>query len=177
MITAWGDIWSLRIYVTKAIKPLCISQAATRSLLVRERIEGYKKALAENGIAFDPNLIMRCDLKLEGGYLCALNALEHLNPKPTAIFAYSDLLATGVLKALRGKGIRVPEDIAIAGYDNIDFSPFLEPPLTTVDQFAYKIGKEGMDILLEKINFDPEETWRNRELIIKPELIVRQSSM
>ncbi len=144
---------------------------------VRERIDGYKKALAEHGIAFDPNFVQQCDLKLEGGYKCALEALEHLTPKPTAIFAYSDLLATGVLKALKEKGIRVPEDIAIAGYDNIDFSPFLEPPLTTVDQFAYRIGKEGMEILIEKMNFDPGKNWENRELIIKPELIIRHSSM
>lgn len=144
---------------------------------VRERIEGYKKALAEHGIAFDPNLVTHCDLKLEGGYRCALNALKNQIPRPSAIFAYSDLLAVGVLKALNESGIRVPEDIALAGYDNIDFSPFLEPPLTSVDQFAYGIGEEGMQILLEKINFDQAETWKNRELIIEPELIIRNSSM
>jgi LacI family transcriptional regulator len=143
---------------------------------VRERIDGYKQALSENGIAFDPNLILQCDLKLMGGYMCAAQAIEHILPSPTAIFAYSDLIATGVLKALNEKGIKVPDRMAVAGYDNIEFSPFLEPSLTTVDQFAYKIGEYGMQILLEKMNLEMGEERESKEMIIKPELIIRHSS-
>lgn len=143
---------------------------------VREREEGYRRALAEAGVAYDPQLVQRCDLKLEGGYCCAKKILEEIRPQPTAIFAYSDLLAVGVLKALNEAGTRVPGDMALAGYDNIDYSPFLEPPLTTVDQFAYQIGEAGMEILLEKINLEEGGRWQTRQKIIQPEIIIRESS-
>lgn len=143
---------------------------------VRERLSGYKNALKENGIEFDPDLVLRCDLKLGGGYGCMVEALDEIKPNPTAIFAYSDLLAIGVMKALKEKGISIPDDIALVGYDNIDYSPFFEPSLTTVDQFAYKIGEQGMKILIEKINQEEKEAWQCQEVIIKPELIIRHSS-
>ena len=142
---------------------------------VRERLQGYKRALAEHGIAFDKDLVVKCDLKMEGGYKCTLHALDRLTSKPTAIFAYSDLLATGVFRALKERGMRIPGDMAVAGYDNIDFAPFLEPPLTTVEQYAYEIGQNGMNILLEKINLQEGNIWQKREMIIKPELIIRES--
>lgn len=143
---------------------------------VREREQGYRKALSEHGIAFDPSLVLHCDLKLEGGYRCAIKILEDMHPRPTAIFAYSDLLAVGVLKALNEKSIHVPNELAVAGYDNIEFSQFLEPSLTTVDQFAYQIGELGMDILLEKTNLENGTAWTTRQKIIKPEIIIRHSS-
>lgn len=143
---------------------------------VQEREEGYRTALQEHQIQFDPALIYRCDLKLEGGYCCAKKILESTGQKPTAIFAYSDLLAVGVLKALNEKSICVPDDLALAGYDNIEFSPFLEPPLTTVDQFAYEIGKTGTEILIEKINIEEGNDWKIRQQIIKPEIVIRESS-
>jgi LacI family transcriptional regulator len=143
---------------------------------VRERLEGYKQALQEFNIEFDPDLISQCDLKLEGGYHCATSIVENIDPLPTAIFAYSDLLAIGVLKALGEKSIEVPGQIALTGYDNIEFSPFIEPPLTTVDQFAYEIGKLGMEILIEKMAHRKDENWSPRQEIIEPKLIIRRSS-
>ena len=143
---------------------------------VRERLQGYIKALKENGCAFDPNLVYHCDLKLESGYEMTLKALKELDPQPTAIFAYSDLLAIGVLKALHELKKRVPDDIALAGYDNIEYSPFIEPSLTTVDQFAYAIGSEGMRVLIEKINLEEGEEWELKQIILDPELCVRESS-
>lgn len=143
---------------------------------VRERIIGYKKALKEVDIDFDPNLIYHCDLKLDGGYRCAQRALSELDPIPTAIFAYSDVIAVGVMKTLHENHIRIPEDIALVGYDNIDYSEFLEPSLTTVDQFAYEIGQKGMEILLEKIYKPENEIWQEQQIIIKPKVVTRESS-
>jgi len=143
---------------------------------VRERITGYKKALKEFGIGFDPGLIYHCDLKLDGGYQCAHRALSELDPIPTAIFAYSDVIAVGVMKTLHEKHIRIPEDIALVGYDNIDYSEFLEPSLTTVDQFANEIGQKGMEILLRKIYKPENEIWEEQQVIIKPMIVTRESS-
>lgn len=143
---------------------------------VRERLHGHIKALNENGCVYNPDLIYRCDLKLENGYESTLKAFKELDPSPTAIFAYSDLLAIGVLKALHELGKRVPDDIALVGYDNIEYSPFIEPPLTTVDQFAYEIGIEGMKILIDKINLPEDQEWERKQIILDPELCIRESS-
>jgi len=143
---------------------------------VRERLAGYREALEEHDIPFDPQLVLRCDLKLEGGYQLAKAAIPTLSPRPTAVFAYSDLLAIGVLKALRELGLRVPQDIALVGYDDIEFAPFVEPPLTTVAQYAYEIGQKGTEILLEKIHWPEEKEWKPQRVVFKPELRVRASS-
>lgn len=143
---------------------------------VRERIAGYRQALEEHNYSFDRQLIFSCDLKLEGGYKCTKAALTQINPRPTAIFAYSDLLAIGVMKALHELGLLVPDDIALIGYDDIEYAQFLEPPLTTVDQFAYEIGQKGIEILLEKIEWPEDKKWELQHIIVKPELKVRASS-
>lgn len=143
---------------------------------VRERQAGFIKALKENGCSFNPEMIYRCDLKLENGYESTQKAFKEMNPAPTAIFAYSDLLAIGALKALHELGKKVPKDIALVGYDNIEYSPFIEPPLTTVDQFAYEIGAEGMKILIEKINLPEDQEWERKQIILDPELCIRESS-
>ncbi len=143
---------------------------------VRERLAGYKQALSEHQIAFDPQLILHCDLKMDGAYQCTKEALSGLNPLPTAIFAYSDMIAVGVMKTIHENHLKIPGDIALVGYDNIDYSEFLEPSLTTVDQFAYEIGRKGMEILLEKIFQPKEKSWEEKHVTIQPEIIIRESS-
>lgn len=143
---------------------------------VRERLAGYKKALSEFSIDFDPGLILHCDLKMDGAYQCTRQALAAMKPLPTAIFAYSDMIAVGVMKTIHENRLKIPGDIALVGYDNIDYSEFLEPSLTTVDQFAYEIGQKGTEILLEKI-FQPKEApWEEKHVTIQPEVIIRGSS-
>jgi LacI family transcriptional regulator len=143
---------------------------------VKERITGYKNALSEHNIEFNPDLIYRCNLKLEGGYQCTKCAISDLKPLPTAIFAYSDVIAVGVMKTLSENHLKIPDDIALVGYDNIEYSEFLEPSLTTVDQFAFEIGQKGMEILIEKICYPEDRTWEKRQIIIKPEIQIRESS-
>ena len=143
---------------------------------VRERLAGFRQALDEYDIQFDPGLVLRCDLKLEGGYQQIKTAMPAFAPRPTAVFAYSDLVAIGVLKALRELGLRVPQDIALVGYDDIEFAPFVDPPLTTVAQLVYEIGQKGTEILLEKINWPEEEEWTPQRMVFKPELRIRASS-
>lgn len=143
---------------------------------VKERITGYKKALIEHNIEFDPGLIYHCNLKLEDGYQCTKCAISEIKPLPSAIFAYSDVIAVGAMKAIYENHLRIPEDIALVGYDGIEYSEFLEPALTTMDQFAYEIGQKGMEILIEKICYPEDKTWDKKQIIIKPEIRIRESS-
>ncbi len=140
---------------------------------VRGRLEGYKKALFKNNIEFDNSLVKESNLKMEDGYRLMKEFLE-LENRPTAVFAYSDLLAIGVLKALKEAKLKVPKDIALVGYDDIEFSSLLEIPLTTVHQPRYRIGEEGAKILINRIEKKDSEGFQ--QIVLKPELVIRESA-
>lgn len=140
-----------------------------------QRLRGYKKALADSGIPFNENLVVSTITdqgKIEEGYQTT-SKLIALKEKPTAIFAFNDLIAIGCMKALKENGVRVPEDMAVVGFDDIEIAPFLEIPLTTVRIPQYEIGKTAAMILFEKINGSNEE--KCRRICFKPELIIRGS--
>jgi len=139
----------------------------------QERLEGYKKALFENNIDFDNSLVKKSNLKMEDGYRLMKEFLQ-LENRPTAVFAYSDLLAIGALKALKEAKLRVPKDIALVGYDDIEFCSLLEVPLTTVHQPRYRIGEEGAKILINRIEKKDSEGFQ--QIVLKPELVIREST-
>ena len=105
----------------------------------RER--GYRRALAGRGIAVDEDLIRDCDFNERGGYDAMLGLLRS-DPRPTAVFAANDLIAIGALIACRERGVRVPDDIAIGGFDDIPAAALVYPALTTVSQRNQAIGQQ-----------------------------------
>jgi DNA-binding LacI/PurR family transcriptional regulator len=117
---------------------------------VKLRLEGYRKALEVNGIPYDPSLVVENDYTLLDGKE-AMHRLCSLPERPTAIFAASDVLAMGALSAACERRLKVPQDISIVGFDDIDIAAFCVPPLTTVRVPAYEMGDLAMKILLEKI--------------------------
>jgi LacI family transcriptional regulator len=139
----------------------------------RRREAGYRAALAAAGIPFDPELIQ------VGGYTeetaqRPAEALLGLPQRPSAIFAANDLSAIQVLRTARELGLRVPDDLALVGFDNIPESALTEPPLTTVDQSIQAQGREAVRILIGLIN----ETSRPSEpvhVLLPTQLIVRRS--
>ncbi len=140
---------------------------------VKERMQGYKKALFENNLKLDNSLVKASNLKMEDGYGIMREFLE-LENRPTAVFAYSDLLAIGALKALKEAKLKVPKDMALVGYDDIEFSSLLDVPLTTVHQLRYRIGKEGTEILVSRIEGKKLESFQ--QIVLKPELVIRESA-
>lgn len=137
--------------------------------LWRER--GFLRALKESGKEVEESLLSFNSPIVEGGYVATLKLLSVSNP-PTAIFAYNDLVALGAMKAIREKGLLVSKDISLIGYDDIFLSPYLDPPLTTVSQPKYMMGKLAADLLFRLIN---GEKVRNNQISLKPELIIRSS--
>jgi len=91
---------------------------------------------------------------------------------PTAVFAASDMLALGALAAAREKGLRVPEDVSVAGFDDIDFAAFSDPPLTTLRVPASRMGEMAVEVLMEMIEGNSEEV---RQISLGTELVVRGS--
>lgn len=134
-----------------------------------DRLAGYRKALQECGLRLDPELVGEGDFSEQGGYL----VMRRLLPaRPDAVFAASDLMAVGALRALREAGLRVPEDVAVVGYDDVPIARQTEPPLTTVRQPTRAMGSMAVETLNEILH-DPEAP--PRRVILETELIVRYS--
>jgi LacI family transcriptional regulator len=92
------------------------------------------------------------------------------------VVAYNDLYATAILKALHDLGLRVPEDVAVVGQNNQDFTPFLIPPLTTVSHPVQQLGRQGAELLLQRLAWPADEPWLPHRVAIEPTLAVRESS-
>lgn len=112
------------------------------------RLDGYKKALDEGGIAFDPTLVIHDSSDQQGGYESTKMLMSVDNP-PTAIFCFNDRKAMGAYRALNELGLSIPDDVAIIGFDNQELiAPHLHPPLTTMDLPHYKMGQWAVEHLL-----------------------------
>jgi len=142
------------------------------SPLTLERLAGYQEALTQAGIALDPGLLHEGDFTLAAG-AAAAKALLTLPERPTALFCCSDEMAIGALQILRRSGLRVPEDISLAGFDDIAFAAYTEPPLTTIAQPAEAFGQRAVAMLLEVLNGG---TPAAREVVLPFELKVRGST-
>ena len=118
---------------------------------VNRRLEGFKAALKDYGLSYDPALVIEKEPTLVDGKE-AMSRLLTTPERPTAVLAASDTLAVGALAAARDMRLRVPEDISLAGFDDIEIAAYCNPPLTTVNVPAYEIGQIAFKILLNLIN-------------------------
>jgi LacI family transcriptional regulator len=105
----------------------------------------------------------------------SLEVLLASEPRPTAVFCANDLLALGLMRGLAKQGIRVPENIAVVGYDDVDFANVLSPPLTTIRQPKYELGYKAAQLLLEETQH--AEHHAHDQVLFQPELLVRESSL
>ena len=138
-----------------------------------DRLEGYKLALAQSEIPFEKQLIAEGDFTMQSG-LNAVQHFIHMPQRPTALFCMNDEMAIGAIHGLKNNNIRIPDDMSIVGFDNIEFAKFSDPPLTTIAQPAEELGKIAMTMLLRKI--EGEELTQS-ENILPYELVVRKSTM
>ncbi|HEO1691886.1 TPA: substrate-binding domain-containing protein [Citrobacter freundii] len=118
--------------------------------LCHYRLQGYVQALRRSGITVDPHFIARGDFTYEAG-ANALKQLLALPQPPTAVFCHSDVMALGALSYAKRQGLKVPDDLSIIGFDNISLAEFCDPPLTTVAQPRFDIGREAMLLLLDQL--------------------------
>jgi LacI family transcriptional regulator len=140
--------------------------------LSAERLTGYRMALEEAGVPVDDSLIMRGDFRPEAGMLAAQAFFDMPSP-PTAIFACNDLMAMGVLRAAAESNRRVPEDLSLVGFDDIELASYAIPPLTTIAQPKQEIGQTAVRLLLERIEKKRQDVKR---VILPTSLTIRQSS-
>lgn len=133
---------------------------------------GYERALGERDLAPDPAWVVVEENNADGGYRAALTILSQ-SERPTAFFAYDDVMAIGALRAVQERGLRVPADVAVAGYDDIPLAAHVFPPLTTVRQAMQTMGTRAMEMLIALMR---GEELAEPEVVLQPQLIVRRST-
>lgn len=137
------------------------------------RVRGYHAALARHGLDGSGSLVRGDDYTEIGGYQ-AMRRLLANGDRPSAVFAANDLMAIGAINAARDAGLKVPADIAVAGFDDIPFANLLYPALTTVAQFPQDLGRRAAELLFDRVVSGLEGPGRRVEMPFK--LIVRSSA-
>ncbi|NDI34267.1 LacI family DNA-binding transcriptional regulator [Chengkuizengella sediminis] len=137
----------------------------------RDRLSGYQKALMDHDLPIEFDYLTKGDYSFQSGYDNMLSLLELKYP-PTAVVAASDRMAMGAIKAAKEKGVLVPNNLAVVGFDDIEFSKLFEPALTTVAQPFFEMGKTAMSLLQQQI---AGEQIKNNLVLLKSELKIRES--
>jgi LacI family transcriptional regulator, galactose operon repressor len=137
----------------------------------RERIEGYKAALKANGLAFDEALLAPGSASTESADR-ATRKLFALADPPTALAAGNNLTTIGAMHALRELGLRVPDDVALVGFDDFEWADYFEPRLTVIAQPCREIGREAASLLVKRIGAPEGDA---RTIRLKPKLVTRTS--
>lgn len=137
-----------------------------------DRRAGYLKALKEHNIPVKDEFFIEGNYGKKSGYNASEKIIK-LKNMPTAVFAANDRMAAGLMQGLREKGVRIPQDIAVTGYDDADIATIVEPQLTTVRIPFFELGRRCVDEFIKIINNECREKF---DVFIKPELIIRESS-
>jgi LacI family transcriptional regulator len=135
------------------------------------RMKGYRQELSAWDMSFDPVLVRTGDWEVQSGYLATQSLIE-LNPPPTALFAANDLMALGAIYAIQEAGLRVPEDVAVVGYDDRDFAGFVRPAITTVRMPCEEMGHVSAESLVHMLGGASNTL---EPILIRGDLMVRQS--
>ncbi len=138
----------------------------------KERIEGYRAALEKYGIPFDESLIKYGTYSVESGY-GAIMELEREGQRYDGVVAANDTMALGAIRALRELAYRIPEDVEVAGFDNIDYAQMCDPPLTTVQQPTIEMGRKAAQLLLDAIDGKPP---KEKNVRLLPRLVIRKTT-
>lgn len=149
-----------------------ITNAPLTYTSAQQRRDGYREALKEAGLEINDAYLQEGNYTPASGFTAMLNLLE-LTPRPTAVFVASDVVAMGAIQAIKRAPLRVPDDVAVVGFDDVPLAEYYDPPLTTVRLPAYELGRAAGDRLVRMIQgVDLEQS----RLFLESELVVRQSS-
>jgi LacI family fructose operon transcriptional repressor len=139
----------------------------------RERRLGFEQALREYGLPLHSDLVRYVPAKVQAGHKAALEMLDSHTP-PQAFYTSNSLLLAGALKAVRDRNLRIPDDVGLAGFDDVDWTVLVQPAITVIAQPTDEIGRTATELLLQRIE-NPQRP--ARQVILKSQLLVRQSSL
>lgn len=175
-----GGLMATDYLISKGKKKIAFLSSPLDRYSRTELLNGYKKSLKRNNIKYDENLVRIADKEANSD----LEMFEFTNGKDLikdlidekiefdSVFCVNDVTAIGVIQELKYRGIMIPEEIGVIGFDNIYFSNMIYPPLTTIDQSTYELGTLVAEILLGSIN-NPKRN--NFSTVLEPKLIIRES--
>lgn len=156
--------------ISKGCTNIGFISSDTVNALSEDRLQGYMKALKDNKMPYSKDAVYLRDYSVETGYFGAISLIE--KNKIDGICCGNDLIAIGAIKALKEKGINVPEDIKVIGLDDIFICSYFDPPLTTIRQPIYDMGHEAVNLLIDMI--EKKET--NLLRVLNHKLIERMST-
>jgi LacI family transcriptional regulator len=139
-----------------------------------ERMEGYLAVLKKNKIKVDPDLIIHCDFNQDYAYL-ATKELLNMKKRPDAIFTISDRMAIGAMLAIKEKGLNMPNDIGLVGFNNEPVTSLVTPLISSVDQPAFELGKAAAKLFIERMHNNDDMS--HVQEVLKPKLFIRESSL
>lgn len=160
-----------RHLISRGHRRIAMISGPQRNYDATERLRGYRTALAESGIELDESLVVQGDFSELSGH-GAVKQLLDLASRPTAIFAANDSMAIGALSALRENHLRVPDDIAVAGFDDIPLARYMNPPLSTVHVDISQLGERAAALLLSSLQNDHRS---HEQLQLSTTLVIRAS--
>ncbi|MEK0316162.1 LacI family DNA-binding transcriptional regulator [Cohnella sp. 56] len=168
-----ATLQALRLLLDKGHKRVGFLTGSLGITTSMERLEGYKKALEERGIPFDPALVRETNASFENGHQAVQELLE--TPDMTALFVANNVLTMGAMSYLQERRIRIPQDLAVIGYDDYDWTKITTPPLTVIRQPSFELGERAAEVMLRRIEegFDKDEEPQAYRL--PAELVVRDS--
>jgi LacI family transcriptional regulator len=140
-------------------------------LCSRARLDGYRSALERAGVAYQPALVRHGNFLNDGGFARGGELLD-LEPRPTAIFSGNDEQALGVYEAARQRGLTIPQDLSVVGFDDLPVARWVSPPLTTVRQPLAEMGRVAAEMILQLVEETP---LRSKRVELSTELVVRES--
>lgn len=161
--------------IQQGCKRIAHFAGAQRISIYKDRLRGYKDALAANKLQFQDSLVIESNLQLEDGRNCMTQLLQQ-NEILDGLFSASAYGVLGALQVLKEKNIKVPQDVALVGFSNEPYTSFTEPSITTIEQHSLRMGNAAAEIFLEEV-MDDDKKFIPQKIVLKPELIIRQSSM
>jgi LacI family transcriptional regulator len=166
-----GGFLATEYLIKKGHKRIALINGFLYKSPAQGRLEGYKKALKKYKVPLDDVLVSGGDIDVEDGYE-RTRQLFKKGLNFTAIFAYNDMMAFGAMQAIKEKGLRIPQDIGLVGYDDIPFSSLMNPTLTTIKLKKQELGTKSVTLLLSRINGKRKKM---KKVILDVELIVRRT--
>ena len=166
-----GGFLATEYLIKKGHKRIALIDGFLYKSPAKGRLEGYKRALNKHRIPLEDSLISVGDINIEDGHERTKQMLEK-NLDFTAIFAYNDMMAFGVMQAIKEKGLKIPEDIGLVGYDDISFCSLMDPALTTIRLKKQELGIKSFKLLLSRINGGRKKT---KKVMLDVELQIRET--
>lgn len=167
-----GAYQATRYMISRGLRKIALINGELEMPLYRDRYAGYARAMREAGLDEPPGLVVHGISGWDDGYRVMTELLE-AGHGPDAVFATSDPKAMGIIRAIRDRGLQVPEDISVMGFDNLDFSTQIDPPLTTVAQPFYEMGVSACRRLIDRI--ETGRSSRPKTEVLPAQLVIRKS--